>query len=388
MSFLDAIREAKPGQTVYDRGEKASVHGLELRAKAASKSFFFYYTTKGGTRRRPKIGEFGQITVAQARSIAKEWQDAVARGRDPQKEWAEAREEMLVRDLFKEVYRIHWDTERYRKSGWAKDVKDFYDKNLHSYFGGLKLSEVTPNVIRSWLLGYEQKKTTGNRSLEILSKMFNFAIEEEIIDISNPCKPVKAFPEIKRDRYASKEEIQAILSRLEFYIAKRSRQALFIYLVLFTGCRPSTLQRATWKDLKIVEVDGKNFGVIRFHGKTTSDSGEKETVVVPPKALELILSYRKRNDKVVGCGWPQNLWAKLMKELNIDDLWMRDLRRTFATVGLSSGESIDTIGEILNHRSTQTTKIYAKLMDGKKLEAVKSISETISAMGKPALKVV
>jgi site-specific recombinase XerD len=39
------------------------------------------------------------------------------------------------------------------------------------------------------------------------------------------------------------------------------------------------------------------------------------------------------------------------------------MRRTFATVALSNGVPIGQVGELLGHASTQTTKIYAKLLE-------------------------
>jgi integrase len=78
----------------------------------------------------------------------------------------------------------------------------------------------------------------------------------------------------------------------------------------------------------------------------------------------------------------QPLWEKVSAEAGCPDLWARDLRRTFATVGMSSGIKMDTISELLNHKSVQTTKLYAKLNDDARVEASSAISNKISEIVK------
>jgi integrase len=78
---------------------------------------------------------------------------------------------------------------------------------------------------------------------------------------------------------------------------------------------------------------------------------------------------------------PVRLWAKIRKEAGCPDLRARDLRRTFATVGMSAGLKMDQISEILGHRSTQTTKIYAKLNIDSQIESARAIADAIEKVG-------
>lgn len=43
---------------------------------------------------------------------------------------------------------------------------------------------------------------------------------------------------------------------------------------------------------------------------------------------------------------------------------MRDLRRYFASILLSEGSTLDSVGQLLGHTQTQTTRRYAYLMQG------------------------
>lgn len=386
--ILESMKAAQPGSTIWDRNEKQSVNGLHLRCFPLKKVFYLFYRTRTGVQRRPKIGVFGQITLSQARSIAKGILDQVARGDDPQKDWHMLRGEPTVRELFAFVLKEHWDTERFQKSGRSKEAQSLFNLHIEPTLGAMKISEITVKTARAWHKSFSKIKPTGNRALEILSTMFNFAESEEISKMANPCKHVKPYPEQKRTRYATPEEIKAISERLEFYFDEWPKHSMFIYLILYTGCRPSTLQRAKWSDLRRTIVDGEEFGIITFDGKSTADSGAKEIVVIPPRAMLKLDSLPKEGDRIVNVNWVHGLWDKIIADLGIEDLWVRDLRRTFATVGFSSGQSLDAIGEILNHQSTQTTKIYAKLMDESKIKSVRSIANSINEMSKPDLKLV
>lgn len=50
---------------------------------AGRKVFMLQYRTNAGERRKPALGQYGELTVEQARSLAQEWLAQVRRGGDP-----------------------------------------------------------------------------------------------------------------------------------------------------------------------------------------------------------------------------------------------------------------------------------------------------------------
>jgi integrase len=304
----------------------------------------------------------------------------VARGEDPSAEWGKAREEMTVADLFDHVWATHWKKGRYANSGWANDVRANWKNHIEPTFGALKLSSVEPSRVRAWHSGFEDIPFAGNRSLEVLKKMFSRAEEDGIIARdSNPCWRVTAFPEKKRNRYATPAEIGRIVQILEREKDVRPVECAFFYLVMFTGSRPIAIEKAKWKELKRVTVEGENYGVLTFEGKSSFDSGEDETVIVPPVAMRVIDSLPRRTDgRIVGIRTPNSFWERIRKEAGCEDLWARDLRRTFATVGMSGGVNKDVIGKLLNHSASQTTDIYAKLDMSARIEAAGRIASMVT----------
>lgn len=381
--MLDEIRSAAPGETLWDKGEKASVKGLHVRVTTdGTKCFYFFYRTKTGQQRKPKLGELGQLTLSEARKLAKAMADRVALGDDPKGGWQEKKAELTVSELFDQCYAKHWDNPRYHLSGWAKQCRWFWDKHLKSEFGHMRLSDVTAVRVRGWHSTYEEKPYNGNRAMEVLSRCFRFAEEQELRpQHTNPCSLVKAHPEKKRKRYATSEEIQKLAAVLERETPNYPAAAAFIYLLIFTGSRPRAIERATWDQLSIFEVNGETHGVLTIFGKSSGKTGQDERVNLPPQAMKAISNLpRVTGGTITGIKMPRHLWRKIRAEVGCKDLWARDWRRTFATVGKSGGTEMGIIGELLNHHTAETTKIYAKVTDEVGVSASTAIANKMSEL--------
>ena len=383
MSFEQSLKgELAAGTFIWDRGERASVTGLHVRVAGGKKVFAVYYRTKAGRQRRPSLGDFPSVSVGEARRRAALILARVAIGEDPKGNWDAQKLEPTLDQLFDLTMKTHWQKKASPK--WQRDVKNLYDNNLRKRFGGKYLSEISTSSIREWQGLHSQKPYACNRSLEVLSCIYNKAIErEERPQGSNPCLLVKALPEKKRKRFATPEEIKTILAMLDEAQAKRPAPVAFIYLLIYTGSRPSLIERATWEDLEVFEHKGETYGALTLKGKSAHKTGEDDTVILPPKAMEVISSLPRINGQTIcGIGLPRKFWNEIRRAAGCEDLWARDWRRTFATVGLSNGVNIGTIGELLNHKSTQTTAIYAKLLPTSRVEAVAAIAAKIDALSK------
>jgi integrase len=377
------IKNAQPGEILWDREQKGSVTGLHLKVTRTGKRvWMLYYRTRAAQQRRPKIGEFPQVSLIDARKRAKELLDQVAIGLDPKAQWDQAKEELTVDELFQKCWEAYWSKERFQLSGWAKEAKRNYENHIRKTFGRLRLCEVGAVKVKDWHEKLAKTPFAANRSLEILSRLFNYAIERELRpQNSNPCKLVQAYPEKERKRYASEEEIREIARRLVQNFNENPSESGFLLLLLYTGARPRSIERALRSALKRGNFNGMVYGVLEAKGKTSERTGDDETLVFPPKALEIIDQIPEPKDGTLcGCKMPASLWRKVRKEVGCPDLWARDLRRTFATVGLSHGVDPGVIGELQNHKTAQTAKIYQKLLPDVKVNAVNEIANRLEAI--------
>lgn len=292
------------------------------------------------------------------------------------------RSHKTVAKLFEATYLGHWSKSRFQVSGWGREARNLYKKNIAPHFENDDILSLSAKRVRSWHMEFaERAPVSGNRSLEVLSKMFQYAEEQEWLPQNvNPCNLVARHKERSRKRFASVEEL-ALIGTILLREQKEFPQAVaFLQLLLFTGARPRSLERATWDQLKRVTKDGVVYGVLSFEGKMGN-----EELILPPQALSIIENLPKTrsgltSNKIIGCKMPRRLWKKIKDEAGCGDLWARDFRRTFATLGFSGGLNVGTVSELLNHKSAQTTKVYAKLFDSAKLDAVSDIANKIDKL--------
>jgi integrase len=367
-----AINALKPGEYLWDD----VVTGLQVRALATKKCFYLYYRANG-TQRHPHLCDFPEVSISDARGIAREWLLAVARGRDPYLERQQLKAEATINDLFERVWRDHWSQARYKRSGHAREVMGLWHRYLHADMGKKRLSEVTAATVRAWHAAYSPTPYAANRALEVLSKMFSFAEEKEWRpQNSNPCRLVKGFKENPRDRYATPEEIEKLGRLLAKYEATHAREVAFIYLLAFTGSRPRAIERAKRSDLERFDSNGLAFGVLSIEGKTGP-----EKIYLPPQAMRVIEKI-PLGETLLGIKMPRYFWARIRAEAGIKALWARDWRRTFATLGMGEGFEMSVISELLNHKSAQTTKTYAKLDDEKRKKVSCATAERVEKLMK------
>lgn len=291
-----------------------------------------------------------------------------------------SKEGLTLDGIFEKAYENH-----FLKLGskWGVEAGNLYRNHIKKSLGNKIASNISRKEVMWWHKKLCATPTVANRALSVLSKIYSFSEENELLPPgTNPCKGVKPFPERSRKRYATKDELRKIIEILKRDAEKKPFAATFLLILLFTGSRPSALLEASWSQIMEVEKDGQVFGVLSLPGKTTAKTGEYETIVIPPQGMELLekLPRSIRSDKIFRCSLPHYYWKQISEKVGCQNLWIRDLRRTFATIGLSTGNSMDIIGELLNHRSTNTTKIYAKLTDEKRFESVGNIADALTAI--------
>lgn len=387
-SFLEEINKAAPGKTVRDRGDDASVPGLELRVRKTGAKSFSFNGWIHGKPARITVGPFPDFTVTQARKIVKEWKLQIARGEDPRDKKRGARGELTMGGLWDKIWEKYYEP---RGNKWARERKAFWEQYFDKDFRNLPVSRATPALFLDWRDKYVKRPFRANKGLSLLKKMFSWAEERSLVPLGfNPARKVKKFVEPSRDRYATEAELQVIAGVLNGGEFEATATAA-IWALLFTGARPQHLWEATWGDLIETERDGETVGLLVRDGKTTWATGDRDPVVFPPVLLEIVKALPRSDDDpriFQRSETPRPVWRairKALKKIRGEDLRARDLRRTFATVALNEGVEKNTVGKLLGHRSAQTTDIYAKLQLRSRLEGSKvAVARLVEITKKPA----
>lgn len=367
-----AIDAMFPGDVLKDD----KVPGLSVRAHKGSKAFMLYFRTKGGIERRPKLGDYGKhLTLAQAREVARNMLVRVANGEDPIADREAQRAEPTMDELWDRCAKEHYT----RKDGWHKEAKRIYHANLKSKLGSKRVGRIQFEDIDGLYRAMSGRPSEANHTVAVFSKMMQLAEKWRYRPQgTNPARLLdNRYANRKRRRFATPVELAKLGPILDRYAEKYPASVAFLYVLAFTGARPSEIGRATPDILEAVKIDGNRYGVLRIdEGKT----GYRE-VFLPPQAMRVLDRLPAKRKTLTGREQvPKNLWATIRDEAGCGDLWARDFRRTFATVGLSNGITLGQIGELLGHQSTQTTQVYAKLMADPAMRASAQIAGQVEAL--------
>lgn len=275
-----------------------------------------------------------------------------------------------IENLFNKVVKKYWDSPRFKESGHLREVLSKYKNHIGPEFGQVKIGKVTRLQVMEWHEKMSSTPVTANRSLEVLSKCYKYAIDREWFDGPNPCATVKAFTERKRTRFATDEELAKLGKILDREKVARPVEVTFLYTLFLTGARPRSLERAKWQNF----INGE----LVFDGKSTHRTGEREVLIIPSFVLEMIKALPKREDDLIfGIKIPTHFWQKIREEAGCIDLWARDSRRTYATIGMSNNVDMPIISKLLNHKSVQTTDRYALLNNKARVQASDTIADKV-----------
>lgn len=339
------IRVAGPGDTLRD----ATIRGLQLRCFAGRKSFYLHFRTKAGVERKPKLGDYGSITLAQAREAAKQMLGKVALGEDPSAQRQVDRSELTLDGLW-EIFKVrHAD-----KKKTARTFELRYERLIKPRFGSRRLSDIHYEDVCDMMeaIGEDEgHPIMANRIRVQLNTMFVFAINKLRWEGRNPCTGVDMFPENKRRRYLTPDEAKRLGAALEAETALAPASVAFIYLLIYTGARRGEIAAARWDWL-----DG---AALRLPDSKTG----ARTVYLPKAAMDLLATLPRTSATITGISNPDGIWKRARAAAGIKDLTMHDLRHSFASVAIGAGYTLAEIGELLGHSTPNTTQRYAHLME-------------------------
>jgi integrase len=355
----------------------AKVSGLNI---SRGTTYVFRYGLDGKWDRSIKIGNVDEVSLKKARIIATGYRLAVMQGEDPGAQKRERRADKTLRDLFP-AYMEGWAIPRKSVKSAQNDEINFRLHIMRAPFANWRLRDIDQAALWEWHSSHP-RPVTANRCLETLSKAFALAKRWGWAD-ENPCHGIEHHPEKSRRRYASPDEVDRLLAELR---AKKERGgihfrfACLVQLLMLTGARRSEIMTARWS-----EVDLER-GLIT-PAKHKTDKTEHREIVLGSDAMRVI---RELQDHEPPSEWlirgrgknhmkqPQKPWTQLKEAAGIRNLWLHDLRHTFASYLLSSGQTLGVVGELLGHASVATTRRYAHLIDTERRRAVDQAGALLS----------
>lgn len=381
MQFTEKfIQSLKPAIQRYDAREQRG-DGFAIRVFPSGEKSWVYIYTFEGRKRRMTLGGYPNLSLADARKKHREALRTLEKGIDPgfekQQKKIQACLSVTMSDLIKE-YIEKWAEPR--KRSWKAD-EHCLNKDVKPIWGKRKAKDITR---RDVILLLDKIKERGapiaaNRTLACIRRMFNFAMERDIIPVS-PCMAVKAVAkENRRDRVLSIEEIKIVWTALSgngklengrsaIQMSLSSRLALKFQLV--TAQRKGEVISAEWSEIDLTA----GWWTIPAE---KAKNGHIHRVSLSALALELLQEIKnlhhdsrwlfpsEKNDRhLTGAAIDHAIRRSsfmhkengMVKALN--HFTPHDLRRTGATYMTSMGISRLVVSKILNHVESGVTAIY------------------------------
>ncbi|MBK8158730.1 MAG: tyrosine-type recombinase/integrase [Rhodospirillaceae bacterium] len=375
---VDALQPSERDQVVLDTDIKG--FGVKVTPKG-KKSYFLFYRTSAHIQRRPTIGEHGSITTEQARIIAREWKAEIAKGCDPSLDRKYHRQAPTMKELCQRFLTEHSVTRN--KHGTYYNYDRLIERFVLPKLGQRKVIDISRDDITRLHTRLAETPYQANRLLGLISKLMNMAEKWGYRnDGSNPCRHVEKFPEGKRERYLSSQEIKRLGQVLSDDAAMKKELPSVsdaIKLLILTGCRMSEILTLKWEFIDLERH------CLRLPDSKTG----KKTVPLPDEAEALLKDIKKRassayvipgrlkDSHLVNLEKP---WRRLRALAELEDVRLHDLRHTYASVAAGLGQSLHMIGRLLGHTQSQTTNRYAHLAADPVRQAADQVSDEISRM--------
>jgi integrase len=356
--------KSKSAQLVWDD----DVRGLGIRIYPSErKTFVVSYRNSIRQKRWITLGNFGTLTLQEARKRAKKILVQAGDGLDPAKEREEQRKAETMAQLCADYIERH---AKVHKKTWEKD-----QAKLKKYVLPAWKNERVDSITRAHIAELHSKigrraPYAANRLLEVLKKMFNLAVIWGYIPEAsiNPATKIQRFKEKKRDRWVTHEEMPKLLKSIDEEGNIYVRSVFWLYLL--TGARKSELLNAKWDDInferKELRIAETKAGRIHY---VPLSSPAMEIIEALPRLKDnpFLLPGNKPGSSLVNMDKP---WGRVRKRAGIEDVRLHDLRRTVGSWMAESGVSLLVIGKTLDHSNPVTTQIYARLSQDPVREAL------------------
>jgi integrase len=394
--LVDALRPDATGRDVFawDAGDGA-LKGFGVRVKpSGTASYFIQYRNREGRTRRLVLGRVGELTPDEARRLATDRFRDARKGADPSADRHAARNATTVAEIC-ELYLA--DAKGRIKSSTLAMDRSRIDCHVKPLLGRRAVAGLTRRDIERFQADIAGGKTarprrgagrsgqtTGGRGVAgravgMLGSILEFAKRHGVIS-ENPARGVRRFPDNKRRRFLSLDEIATlgkVIRETENSGENRTGIAA-IRALLLTGCRRNEMLALPWAwlDAKarcIRFEDTKSGAQLRPIGTTAAQYLASQS---RRKGCPWIFPAKQGDGHLIGL--PRVL-RRLSARAGLKNVTVHTLRHSFAATAAELGFSELTIAGLLGHSVPGVTARYAHVPDSALLAAADRVAARIEA---------
>lgn len=351
---------------------KSDGGGLTFTLTAHGYASWTFRYSIGGKRRELTLGHYPNLTLAQARKLARAARSRVDRGFDPAREKRARIEEAAKaeRRCTVAVLASDWYT-RMIVPKWKHHVKvrQVLDKHVLPIIGRLPAEDVKAADIDRVLDGIVRKgaRTVANDALMHLKALFAYGRKRRILE-HNPAADFDMADaggkETPRARALSREELATAITAMK-NTASLGHENFLTFLILLATCvRKGELVAAQWAEF---ELDGGIWHLPEARTKTAAalDIPLASPVVrwlrelrVFAAGSEYVLPARTRSKRYPHIS-PDTLNVALTRVAHgLEHFTVHDMRRTARTQLAALGVSREIAERTLNHKLRGVEGVY------------------------------
>jgi|GEM_PF-652845 len=270
---------------------------------------------------------------------------------------------------------------------WKTSTYEHHRSNLALHvvpsLGQIPIDALSRADVLGWLDVGARVTASGNRALSVLSLVMQHA---ELLghrpEGTNPCAGLAKRRATFEARYLTDDEICRLVSALDRLADTKPVEIAALRFLMLTGARRGEALGLQWSFIqgpRAVLPDSK--------------TGPKTIWLAEPVRRSLAGLRRWRGSPYVftcAKGKPVtrsglvSVWKRAKALAALDGVRLHDLRHSYASVAVSTGEELRTVAGLLGHADLITTMGYAHLATAPIAEAAKRVAKRIDGVLTPA----
>jgi len=367
--MLSGIKPKPKEFSLYD----AQCEGLALRIQPSGVRSWVFWERVDGKTRKITLGKYPDMTLEEARQSMHAHQSGL----------------VLSAPLSNTTITFATLCERFlsAKEGIYRPstigpLNDYLRTQLLPAFGNQQVGRIRTPEIARWFHAYSRLRAGGaNQALGHFTTILNWGKAQGHLpyDLPNPAAPLRKNRRAARGRMLNAEQLRALAVELNKVKVRHRVSAQAIRLILLTGCRSGEILRLRWS-----EVTKSRLRL------SQTKTGPRDVLLSDPASqiLKALRTGRKSLyvfPSIRNLDHPRSsidgLWRCVRSRAGLpDDIRLHDLRHTYASHAILSGESLPITGRLLGHTSPRSTRRYTHLDGGTLANAADKVAREIEKM--------
>ena len=286
---------------------------------------------------------------------------------------AVAAESPVFHDLAREVFERHG---RVWKPGTLAVNRSYLKNQILPFFHDRPVGDIAREEVVRWFASLRATPAAANRSLPVLSVIMREAERYgHRPSGSNPCRGVRRYRQGGRERFLTFDEVRCLAAALDATAVRFPVAVALVRMLLLTGCRQGEMRSLRWREYReghLYLEDGKS-------GPRTVwlSSAARELLDRLPRKGTWVFPGPKSSEPM-SCETLYRSWRVVRSKAELCDVRLHDLRHSYASLALGSGETVPVIGRLLGHRNPATTLRYVHYAEGAVRQAVEAVGAAVS----------